>query len=241
MQRKKFTLIELLIVIAIIAILASMLLPALKKAREKAYEISCASNLKQLYLGYAQYDADFGRQPTLYYEADPGGSSQGVPGYSLRWGSRWDGFGYLYSCEYIKNGHVFYCPSPKNMKQDGTLSYAGRNSDGAYGWGHDWNIYYNNYWLRWCEWTIYKSETSGLVPQMKAKLSLNSPNRWLAADMWGYYADSSDNYWRPHPDSYNILFVDGHAKNYKYSWPTATSPTWKINLTLGTYNNNSQP
>ncbi len=57
-----FTLIELLVVIAIIAILAAILFPVFAKAREKARQITCASNLKQISLGILQYYQDSDEQ-----------------------------------------------------------------------------------------------------------------------------------------------------------------------------------
>lgn len=102
MRRMGFTLIELLVVIAIIAILAAILFPVFSRAREKARQSTCTSNLKQLMAGLLMYLQDYdGSYPMSAFPTAAGVAtlnSQLIP--------------------YVKNDQLGQCPSePRAMDQ----------------------------------------------------------------------------------------------------------------------------
>jgi prepilin-type N-terminal cleavage/methylation domain-containing protein len=106
MQQKRsgaFTLIELLVVIAIIAILAAILFPVFAQAREKARQITCLSNFKQLGLAMMQYVQD---------------SDELYPG-SYYYGQGWAEEIYPYA----KSVNVYQCPDDSRTPDSNATSY----------------------------------------------------------------------------------------------------------------------
>lgn len=113
-----FTLIELLVVIAVIAILAAVLFPVFARAREKARQAGCLSNVKQMALATVQYAQDYDETLPV--------AIGGLPDWSRFWGT-------VELLEpYVKNGQIARCPSdPEGAVDLSTFPGLGRYS---YAW-----------------------------------------------------------------------------------------------------------
>ncbi|MEN6302104.1 MAG: DUF1559 domain-containing protein, partial [Armatimonadia bacterium] len=112
-MRRGFTLIELLVVIAIIAILAAILFPVFAKAREKARQASCLSNMKQMMIGVVAYVQDY--DETLFWVYPNGQIGDGGrPMYPP-----------IRIMPYVKNDQMFLCPSRRgSIYSDYCWNYA---------------------------------------------------------------------------------------------------------------------
>jgi prepilin-type N-terminal cleavage/methylation domain-containing protein/prepilin-type processing-associated H-X9-DG protein len=112
-MRRGFTLIELLVVIAIIAILAAILFPVFARAREKARQASCQSNIKQIALAVIMYKNDYDElMPYLIQGSQAGGMDDwinGAPTLGPSGGYTW----WLVLQPYIKNSQLMVCPSQR--------------------------------------------------------------------------------------------------------------------------------
>lgn len=128
MSRRGFTLLELVVVLAITMLLTGLLFPALLGLREHTNRMISASNMRQIGMGLTMYSTDHShRLPysallrtgearhmqemmTLRLNRDGSRLPDLPPGIPVTRGD-WDGLGLLYSFQYLGVGKVFYCPS----------------------------------------------------------------------------------------------------------------------------------
>jgi prepilin-type processing-associated H-X9-DG protein len=114
MRRSCFTLVELLVVIATLAIFIAISLPSLRSSRQQAKAIQCGSNIKQLVLGLTMYETENGTFPHAFDNTPMGpplGDYPGDPAYGHRTGWLW--FNYItdYSRKDSIRSSVLQCPS----------------------------------------------------------------------------------------------------------------------------------
>ena len=219
-----FTLTELLIVIAIIAILADILLPALNRGRDKARAISCVSNLKQIGTGALAYAADY---DDWWPPATLSAWGSAPMNYELNWITRIHPYATGRDFELAKNTEksIFICPGGK---PEDLFRHDGSNSNQGYPVTNlTWNLRYGG----------YKDNSTGMYKYSFKKLSrcrrpsgagtcwdvsnINHSNNSVFKDTNNarhYHNVTVSAEWLAarHLNRDNLLFVDSHVETLNF-------------------------
>jgi prepilin-type processing-associated H-X9-DG protein/prepilin-type N-terminal cleavage/methylation domain-containing protein len=186
-RRKIFTLVELLIVIAIIAILASMLMPALRGAREKSKALACSNSMKQIGIASLMYVGENQDYFVLYY-------ATGADKYQLQtlanhnylpensWGSTRQG---LLWCQSNLSGLTYFDYRSNYMQNDKTEANPGMMSVAR--------LPYK---------IVSIKDPSGKV--MFAESGINADGKY-------YFHGTADRVGWIHSGGSNAVFMDGHV------------------------------
>ena len=212
-NRSGFTLIELLVVIAIIAILAAILFPVFSRAREKATQISCASNLKQLGTVLVMYAAD-------YDGCLPGGFPNGWANACGTYGTEQE---YVApdGSRHKELGGVMKCPGSGNgYGPDINALWVSVSPNGPYGGAYQMDDFKSP--SRQCYIWESNADQHSCIGEL---LTSGMPNDSIA--IWqdtietvvakaverGY--DTIPDDWTAHRGGANICFIDGHVKFHR--------------------------
>jgi len=206
--KRAFTLIELLVVIAIIAILAAILFPVFAQAREKAREVTCLSNARQIGMQVRMYVQDYDEtMPIFYaYNSQPPAGQPGHKGVELEilpYGKNKD----LFKCPDDTGGPAladpFYgCPGMSTYQMCYGSSY--RFNVGSYtviaGESTQNNTPY--------DYTNIVTDASFVLPA-ETRIIRDEMFPFFVMDKYGYYPTW---YKQWHTRGGGIVFADGHAK-----------------------------
>jgi prepilin-type N-terminal cleavage/methylation domain-containing protein/prepilin-type processing-associated H-X9-DG protein len=203
-MRRGFTLIELLVVIAIIAILAAILFPVFAKAREKARQSSCMSNLKQIGLAMLSYQQDYDERTAGRTYGDWCWTDLVQP--------------------YIKNTQIMVCPSNRFRNGSwtgggaaGTITYTGFPGRTTVAW---WSGYGLSNVMSTSRSAAEILDVSGTLWASDVRCCFVGNGGWEADYGPG---DTSPSHYHTtadcHNDGNNFLFTDGHVKWLKPSSP----------------------
>ncbi len=208
-MKRAFTLIELLVVIAIIAILAAILFPVFAKAREKARQASCQSNLKQIGLTFAQYAQDYDEKYTwcctptsnTLQNQRPNWRPNAVATTDVRYNGN--------LMPYSKNRQMWICPSSSYLENSYATSRALLQSNGGCTGQAMANILYPAE-------HVLAGDSLGTRGYCGTNRATSCQGRWGRGDDTAAQIQA----FKRHNDGTNLAFTDGHVKYL----PTPTGP-----------------
>jgi len=208
---RRFTLLELLVVLSIIIILASLLLPALRNAKEKSSEIQCLGNIRQIFIAAASYCADS--------QISQMGSSYWHPGY---WCGRLEADGYVPKSALDSFGNplkgIFVCNKEKRISQSPLWANGWRGSH----YGLNWHLGRINGsgpadWAKWAPKEAVKEPSKTMYfadAAWKTEVFIYTTDP-------DYGSSAVPTYFR-HSNKMNFVFIDGHGQSGSYKKvPTA--------------------
>ena len=229
--RRAFTIFELLVVISIVAILGSMLMPALSRARAAAGRIQCASNFRQIGCAITEYQGDRNDAlPPLSATSNQAtaqwGEAMAITNPS---GTRLEGLGLLVKLRYLSDARLLYCPCHRG--EHAFETYESRLAKSEFNLGGGGPIY-SNYHYRSAKdplststyGTLLKGNLSAkvlVVDGMRTKLDFNhitGTNRLKGDGSVDWRLDAGNAIYRSLPTGTQNSFTGGEVFQTAWRW-----------------------